>query len=194
MNGGAKPVALDNLWLGVYVRPIHPEFFTIWAKRIYKRPAYDAEFWLVGPGHLLTVIAGRDCITEALVPQNLQLPTRGLLRRWKIHREHDARLEFRGPLTYQSSFQVEQMPLEEYLAQEMDFLASASKGGVFCMFDKRGTASGVKGPAYARYRPGEAPFAYAMLQPGANAFMLHTFHGFPSERTILKTQTVVDIA
>ena len=193
MSSGAKPVALENLWLGVYVRPIHPEFFDIWARRVYKRPAYEAEFWLVGPGHLLTVMAGQDCITEILVPQKLLLPTRGLLRRWKIRREHDARLEFRGPLTYQMTFQVEHMLLEEYLEHEMDLLTSSSKGGVFCLFDDSGGPSAVKDSAHARHHPGEAPFAYAMLQPCANAFLLHTFHGFPAESTILKTQTVVDI-
>lgn len=185
----AKNTTVSDFWLGAYVRPIHPEFFRICARRAFRRPAYDAEFWLTDPGHVFTIVSNGSCITEILVRQGTELPKRGLLKRWELRREHDESFQLRGSFFYQVSYQVEQMSHKDYISQEQELRASALKEGVFRIFDDADASAA--GPLYGL---GKVPFAYALPEPRADAFLLQTFHGFPAERIILKTQTVIDVA
>jgi hypothetical protein len=138
------------------------------------------------------ILVGRDCITEILAPQGMELPKRGLLKRWQLRREHEEELRLRGRFVYQMSFQVEQMPMAEYLQLEAELRASSLEHGVFRGFAGRATAG--ESSSTMRWQPGEAPFAYALPESRSDAFLLQTFHGFPAEHTILKVQTVVDVS
>jgi len=105
------------------------------------------------------------------------LPRRGLARAIDVvgHREH--RLEARGPIVYHMAYQVDTESAETYLREVEELLASARQGHLF-----------IEEPQEAAKRP----FSYAVTEPRGRGLLVHTWHGFPAENTILKVQTLIE--
>jgi hypothetical protein len=177
MGTNNKQVAISDLKLSLYLRPLHPEFFEIRARRTFEQTGFDGYVWLLDSGHVITFIDGPNAISEVMAPRELELPKRGLVRTVDLAGEHDHRLETRGPVIYQMAYQVDQEVPDTYLREAEDLLASARQGHLF-----------TESPHEAAKRP----FSYAVPEPRGTGLLVHTWHGFPAENTILKTQTLIE--
>jgi len=210
MAQGERQTAVGDLRLSVFLRPLHPEFFTIRARRALESGAggFQAEVWLLDPGHVISFIAGEQAVTETIAPRDLALPKRGLVREIDLAGEREERFEARGTLVYQMAYQVDAAGPETYRREVEELLAGVRQAHLFA--ENAGDAAGRHGdspavkprqPATARAVPvpGACParvagraFSYAVPELRANSLLVHTWHGFPAEATILKTQTLIE--
>jgi len=177
MDTHSRQVAIADLRLSLFLRPLHPEFFVIRARRTFEQTGFDGCVWLLDSGHVITFIDGPNAITEVMAPRELELPKRGLVRTVDLVGEHEHRLETRGPIVYQMAYQVDNEGPQTYLREAEDLLASARQGHLF---------------AESAQEAAKRPFSYAVPEPRGTGLLVHTWHGFPAENTILKTQTLIE--
>src|SRR5436305_8014903 len=81
MSHRTKQRRSGGLTLLLYQRTLHPELFQILASEKVSRRAYEAETWLVEGGHVTTLAAGKNTLTEAGFTGGEEYPHRGLLQK-----------------------------------------------------------------------------------------------------------------
>jgi len=177
MDANERQVVVADLELRLYLRALHPEFFAIRSRRDFQHAAFQASVWLLDAGHAITFIDGPNAITEVIVPRQLELPKRGLVRTADLVGEHEHRFETHSPLVYHMAYQVDAEGPATYLREAEELLASARQGHLFTEETRE----------MAR-----RTFSYAVPEPQGNGLLVHTWHGFPNENTILKTQTLIE--
>lgn len=172
-----RQIAIADLRLSVYLRAVHPEFFTIRARRTFRHGSFEGQVWLLETGHVIMFVDGATAISEVMAPRELELPKRGLVRTLDLAGEREHRLEARGPVIYHMAFQVDVESAAQYLREAEELLASARQGHLF---------------AEPAQEAAKRPFSYAVPEPRGKGLLVHTWHGFPAENTILKTQTLIE--
>ncbi|MBE3099480.1 MAG: DUF2617 family protein [Planctomycetes bacterium] len=177
MDASERQLGVADLRLSLYLRTLHPEFFSIRARRQFSHATFTFEVWLLDVGHVVAFTDSGEAITEVIVPRDVELPRRGLARTLDLVGEHEHRLEARGPIIYHMAYQVDAQDAGTYLREAEELLASARQGHLF------NEAS----PEVAR-----RPFSYAVPEPKGRGLLVHTWHGFPAESTILRTQTLIE--
>jgi hypothetical protein len=179
MAANERQTAVGDLRLSVFLRPVHPEFFTIRVRRAFDAASggFQAEVWLLEPGHVIAFVDGEQAVTEVIAPRDLALPKRGLVRKIDLAGEREERFEARGPLVYQMAYQVDAAGPETYRRETEELLAGARQAHLFSE-----NVSDLAGRV----------FSYAVPELRANSLLVHTWHGFPAEATILKTQTLIE--
>jgi hypothetical protein len=177
MSTEGRQTAVADLRLSLYLRPLHPEFFDIRARQSFAQPTYRAQVWLLESGHVITFVSGPSALAEVIAPRGLELPTRALVRQIDLVGESEQRLEGRGPVLYTVVYHVDVQEPETYRLEAEELLGGARTGHLFA--EKPGTLA-------------QRPFGYAVPELRAASLLVHTWHGFPSEHTILKTQTLIE--
>jgi hypothetical protein len=177
MAAEEREIAVADLRLSIYLRALHPEFFEIRARRPFGHGSFEGDVWLLDSGHVITFVDGPTAITEVVAPRELELPSRGLARSVDLVGERDHRFETRGEIVYHMAYQVDTESPATYLREAEELLASARQGHLF-----------IESPHEAAKRP----FSYAVPEPKGNGLLVMTWHGFPAENTILKTQTLIE--
>ncbi len=181
MELGSVAQQSSELSLFLFDRPVHPELFRHYADYRVVQARYLAEVWIAGLNHVVTVRAGNRCLTEVIAADNELLPSRGLLTRFRLKGERD--LERRSPdgWHYMVSSQVELMDEPLYKSVHLDLVRHAARRGWF--------------QSYEQWAEGElAPFSYIDHEARDGEFHVHAFHAFPAERTIVKTQSIFELA
>lgn len=169
-----------DLGLLLYDRPLHPELLPHFADYRLTQTRYVAHIWICGLGHVVTVSAGNRCLAEVIAVDSDDLPTRGVLTRFKLKGERD--LERRAPegWSYMISTQVEQMDEPLYKSVHTDLVRHAIKRGCFYQYDQ--------------WSDGDlSPFTYIDYEARDAEFHVHAFHTFPQERHVVKTQTIFEL-
>jgi len=175
--GRERQTAVSDLRLSVYLRALHPEFFQIHASRDFQGLAFGGQIWLIEGGHVVVFVDGPDAVSEVVAPKGLELPKRGLARTADLAGAREHHLEARGTLLYQMAYQVDVCAAGRYVREAEDLLASARSGHVYAEEPRKG--------------PGRA-FSYAVPEPKGRGLIVHVWHGFPAEHTILRTQTLIE--
>ncbi len=177
--GGGVQLASD-LTLFLYDRPIHPELFRHFADYRVNQFRYHADIWIVGLGHVVTVTSGTRSLVEVIVGENCVLPTRGVVTRFKMKGERDVDRRTTEGWHYMVSTQVEPMDEPLYKSVHQDLVRHAAKRGWLVNYD--------------HWADGDlAPFSYLDHEARDAEFHIHAFHAFPAERTMVKTQTIIEL-
>jgi hypothetical protein len=177
VDASERQTGVADLRLSLYLRTLHPEFFNIRAKREFSHATFNFEVWLLEVGHVITFVDSGEAIAEVIVPRDAELPRRGLARTLDLVGEHEHRLEARGPVVYHMAYQVNVEGPGTYLREVEELLASARQGHLFTEETREAA---------------RRPFSYAVPEPRGRGLLVHTWHGFPAESTILKTQTLIE--
>jgi len=178
----------SDMMMGLYTRSIHPEFFRIFASRSYKAPEYEAQLWITGLSHVLMVTrtgslgAKEACITEIIGPADVDLPQRGLVETLPLKGNDESRFELRNGFRYHIGFETETFSDDDLFATVYDDLRNqGATEGLSCEYRLEGVQRRLW------------PLAMTMPSHARGGFLLHAFHVFPDHRTILKTQTLVEV-
>jgi hypothetical protein len=172
-----RQTAVADLRLSVYLRPIHPEFFDIRARKVFSRARFDAELWLLAPGHVVSLTSGDCGVTEVIAPRDVELPRRGVVRQVDLGGDREHRLETRGPVLYTIVYEIHPEPPETYRKEAEELLAGARQSDLYSEMG---------------HDVATRAFSYAVPELRADSLLVHTWHGFPAENTILKTQTLIE--
>lgn len=173
---------VKSLVFQVYTRPLHPELFEVLSTQQVKKLGHDARVLLTSKGHVITWTSQGRFLTEVLSTTEAELPG----NRWvdlKPHLGHapvtkmlPTQLKLPG-VTYQACFSSETVSDAVFFELHDEILADSRKRGLLC---KMPTNCGL--PA----------LGFVILEGRPGCLLTHTFHTFPEERTVIKSQSLIE--
>ena len=170
------PVA--ELVFQLYARPLHPELFDILTVRKFQCDNYELRVWITRTGHVITWENEDGLLTE-VADANQAFSDKRRLLHYHMRGEHSGRFVCCHDVVYQMSFQVEKLPEEIYLHVHDEILADSSKRGILHNFQPN-------------HRLAVAPLGYVVVEPRPQCLFFTTFHTFPEENTVIKSQTLIE--
>ncbi len=174
--------SVAGLRFSLYQRPLHPELFQIYHDHRVVKEQYEAQIWITGCTHVIGFYHGGHSLLEVTADASATLPSRGLLAQMPFRGEkvHDCRQD--GAIRYMMNFQVETMSAMLYAKTHHDLARSGSKRGIFVPY-----------PEWMSRTP-LTPFSYVDFTPKPTELHVFAFHAFPEDLTIVKTQSIFEIA
>jgi hypothetical protein len=173
--------AVSDLVFQVYNRPLHPEFFDILATRKVQHEKGEILVHITRTGHVISWQDAVQCITEVTAASDQEMPESHRLLSHRLRGEHHGIQRRCGKVRYQASFQVEVLPLEIFLHIHDEIRADGQKRGLFHDFQPN-------------HRLGIAPLGFITVEARPGCLFLTTFHTFPSENTVVKSQSLIERA
>jgi hypothetical protein len=173
-----RPPVCD-LVFQLYGRPLHPELFDILAVRTIHREDYDLVVRITRTGHVISWENADVHLTEVTAAAAQDLPERRRLLHFRLRNEYSTNLACAHGIHYQTSFQVEVLPPEIFLHVHEEILTDGSKRGLLHNF-----------PSHSRLAIAPLGFISAEARPGC--LFLSSFHTFPNENTVVKTQSLIE--
>jgi len=172
--------SLSELGFYLYHRPLHPELFNIYSSRQFFQGDYEVLIWVTGCSHVVSVFYNNDCMTELICPPEQMLPKRGLIDQFAFRGEKSHQCSWSDDFGYMMNFQVETMSTNLFRRCHADLAKAGKKRGMLVPF-----------PQWAR---GDlVPFSYLDYEARQDELQLHTFHAFPEQQTVLKTQSLFSL-
>ncbi len=169
---------VSELVFQLYGRPLHPELFDILCARRFQRPGYDLRIWITRSGHVMTW-ENEDVLLTEIADTDQALSDKRRLLRYRLRGEHSGKLACCHGVEYQMSFQVETLAEDIYLHVHDEILADGARRGILHQFP-------------ASHRLAIAPLGYVVVDARPQCVLVTTFHTFPDENTIVKSQTVIE--
>jgi len=163
----------------LYGRPLHPELFDILAVRTVQREDYQLTVRITRTGHVLSWENADVHLTEVTAAADQDLPEKRRLLGGRVRGEQSRNLKCAHGINYQMTFQVEVLPPEIFLHVHDEILADGGKQGLLHNFQPH-------------HRLALAPLGYIAVESRADCLFLSSFHTFPDEHTVLKTQSLIE--
>lgn len=167
-----------------YTRPLHPELFQIRARERVQKLGHDVTVQLTATGHAVVWYAQGRFLTEVLTAEDILLPGNRLFEyrlqpgSGPIHRNVPARGEQPG-FCYQACFQTETLPWPEFRRVHDEIEADARKRGMLVRLPQKRSKTC-------------PPLGFIVLEGHPACILLHAFHTFPDERTVVKSQSLIE--
>ncbi len=173
---------VSSLRFYLYDRPLHPELFDIYHDHQLAKPGYEAQIWVTGCTHVIGFYRDKESLVEVTADLQLSLPHRGRLRElpFRGERAHDCKRV--NGINYMMNFQVERMSPMVYTRTHHELARHGAKRGLFVPF-----------PTWMTHPP-LTPFSYIDYEARSNSLHVFTFHAFPDDLTIVKTQSIFELA
>jgi hypothetical protein len=168
-----------DLVFQLYGRPLHPELFDILAVRRIQREDYELTLRITRTGHVVSWENRDVYLTEVAAASEQELPERRRLLSYRLRGEHNANLACAHGIHYQSSFQVEALAPDIFLHIHDEILADGDKRGLLHNFQPN-------------HRLSLAPLGFIAAEARPGCLIISTFHTFPDEHTVVKSQTLIE--
>lgn len=181
MSNRTKQRRMGGLTLLLYQRTLHPELFRILASEQVTRRAYEADIWLVEGGHVISLTAGKNTLTEVIVTKSEPMTDRGLLlstpcRGEKYHEDTY------GNIRYMISTQEEQMTQTLYDAMKHEISSYAAKRELM-------TADSTSAP-----KQDTGGFLSVLdIERRSHELLVQSFHLFDENQMVIKTQAIIEV-
>jgi hypothetical protein len=163
----------------LYDRPLHPELFDTLSLRTVRRDDYELTVLITRTCHVITWQTRRGHLTEVTADEELPLPAHRASYQQRVRGEHCATVALGPALSYQSSFQVETLPQEIFLHVHDEILRDGAKRGLLHNFQPN-------------HRLALAPLGFVTVETWAGHLLFSSFHTFPDEHTVVKTQSLIE--
>lgn len=167
-----------DLVFHLYGRPVHPEFFEILAERKVRREDYELSVRITRTGHVISFENRHMHLTEVTAGDQ-PLPEKRRLLEYRLRNEQTGKVLCAGGISYQMSFQVETLPQEIFFHVHDEILADGGKRGLLHNFQPN-------------HRLSLAPLGFVSIEGRPGCLCLSTFHTFPDEYTVVKTQSLIE--
>jgi hypothetical protein len=171
--------AVGDLVFQLYGRPLHPELFDILAVRTIRRDDYQLTVRITRTGHVISWENPDVYLTEVTAAANQDLPQRRRLLHYRLRNEQNGRLVCAHGIHYEMSFQVEVLSPDIFLHVHDEIVTDGSKRGLLHNFP-------------ANHRLAVAPLGFVSAEARPGCLILSTFHTFPTESTVVKTQSLIE--
>lgn len=170
---------VSDLVFQLYGRPLHPELFDILAQRKIQRADYELTVWITRTGHVLSWSNADVILTEVTAAAEQDLPQKRRLLHYRLRGEHTGQLAAAHGIHYQTSFQVEVLPAEIFVHVHEEILNDGAKRGLLHNFP-------------AHHRLSLAPLGFVSVESRAGCLFVSSFHTFPDEYTVVKSQSLIE--
>ena len=180
MNIGQKQ-NVSTLRFYLYDRPLHPELFDIYHDCQVQKKTYEAQIWVTGCAHVIGFYRDRQSLVEVTADSTAMLPQRGRILELPFRGERDHECTRVGGIRYMMNFQVEPMRPAVYSKTHHELARMGARRGLFVPFPMWMARS-------------LTPFTYIDYDAKPNELHVFTFHAFPDDLTIVKTQSIFELA
>ncbi|MBN1490565.1 MAG: DUF2617 family protein [Phycisphaerae bacterium] len=180
MELGQTLQRVGDMQFFLYRRALHPELFHIHQERRIESRRYHANLWIVGLTHAVTVQADDRIITELTADDHELLPEAGRVTTFRFRGERDHTERFDDGMRYILSTQVEKLSPNLFNATHRDLVRYGANRGMFLAFQEW-TDNGPE------------PFTFLDYEVRDKELHIQSFHAFPADHTILKTQSIFEI-
>jgi hypothetical protein len=178
VSSGRSLVA--DLTFKVFNRAIHPDWFATREFRRVEHPGYEADLRIIDGGHALVFRCGSIRLTEILSGPETRLPEAGLLFHSHLRHERSTTLRPGGTIEYQSCLEVEQVDIEIFRHLCEEIRLDGSRERLFHHF---------RSPN----RLAPEPISHVLCTPRVNDLSIQSFHTFPDECAIVRTQSLFEL-
>jgi hypothetical protein len=168
-----------DLIFQLYARPLHPELFEILAVRRIQRRDFSLSLQITRTGHVITWDSRDVCLTEVTAACDQLLPEKRRLLHCRMRGERTGKIDCAHGVCYQMSYQVESMQPEIFRHTHDELLADGQKRGLLHNFQPN-------------HRLTVAPLSLIAAESRPDYLVLSTFHTFPAEHTVVKSQTLIE--
>jgi len=179
MNGLIVRPRVSDLAFRTYDRVLHPELFASAATRRIAKPGYTLEVKIVPSGHVLEWCCKRGELTEWITSLDERLPEVGRRIAFPFQPERSGRCELPCGIEYQVCTQVEILPPEVFVHVHQELVEDGAKRGLLFHFQPH-------------RRLGLSPLGFVAIEPLPRGLAVSSFHTFPDELTIVKTQSLIE--
>ncbi len=171
--------AVADLVFQVYGRPLHPELFEVRAYRQIRQSDFELTVRITQTGHVISWENPDVFLTEVTAAAEQELPLKRRLLHHRLRSEHCDSLTCAHGVHYQTSFQVEVLPPELFAHVHDEILCDGSKRGLLHHF-------------HSGNRLALAPLGFVTAEFRPGCLFLSSFHTFPGEYTVVKTQSLIE--
>lgn len=169
---------VHELVFQLYRRPLHPELFEAVAQERVRRCDFEAQVRITPTGHAISWFRPPDFfLTELLCVASDELPMWEVFRH-RLAAEHHAQAEPWPGVRYQASFQVEVLPAHLFRQVHEELLSDGRRRGLLYRFP-----DDLHSPE---------PLGFVTMDGRAGLQLIHTFHTFPEECTVVKSQSLIE--
>lgn len=175
-----RPKVAD-LVFQLYGRALHPELFELCATRTVDRGGYTATIAITTAGHLITWRKDGLTLSEVAAAASHPLPQKRRLLSHRIAGERSDRMECRGGICYQTCFQLETVAPDVFWGFQQELAVEGSKHGLLHRFEAGG-------------RMALGALSLVTLETRARSLLVQSFHTFPDDHAIVKTQSLFESA
>jgi hypothetical protein len=162
----------------LYGRPLHPELFAVYDSRRVSRGNYDAKIDITSAGHVVTWRYGGITLTEVAASAHHPLPQTRRLMCYSLKGQRSDRVECRGGIRYEMSFQLEPVDPEVFWTFQQELAEDGMRNGMLHKFDASG-------------RIALGALSYINVEVYTRRLHIQAFHTFPDDCAIVKSQSMI---
>jgi hypothetical protein len=171
---------VGELVFQLYGRSLHPELFEICEQRVVERGEYQATIAITSAGHLVTWRRAGLTMTEVCTSAHSPLPQKRRLLSYKLKGERSDRVECRGGVTYEMSFQLETVDPEVFWTFQQELALEGERNGMLHRFDSNG-------------RLATGALSYVHVGTRSRSLLVQAFHTFPEDCALVKSQSLFEV-
>ncbi len=169
-----------ELTFQLYGRSLHPELFQTHKSQALQRGGYSAKIDITSEGHVVTWRYAGLTLTEVAASAQHPLPQRRRLLAYRLRGERSDRVECRGGIVYQTSFQLETVPPDIFWIFQQELAVDSLRRGLLHRFDASG-------------RMAMGALSYVNVETRNHSMIVHAFHTFPDDYAIVKSQSLFEL-
>lgn len=164
----------------LYGRPLHPELFQTHQTRSVQRGGYEARIDITSAGHLVTWRYEGLTLTEVCTAAHHPLPQKRRLVSYPLRGQRNDRVECRGGVTYQMSFQLEPVEPDLFWTFQQELGFDGGRQGMLQTFEASG-------------RMALGALSYIHVETRNRSLLVQAFHTFPDDCAIVKSQSLFEL-
>ena len=164
----------------LFGRALHPELFEVYKARGISRGDYAAHIGITSAGHIVTWRYRGLTLTEVACSAQHPLPERRRLLSYRLKGQRSDKVECRGGITYQMSFQLETVTPDVFWTFQEEITREGEREGLLHTFDSSG-------------RMAIGALSYISVETRQRSLLVQAFHTFPDDYAIVKTQSVFEL-
>jgi len=170
---------VSDLVFQLYGRPLHPELFETLAVRKIQHNGAELIVRVTRTGHVISWDCRDLHLTEIAAAADSSLPETRRLLHHKLRGEQSDSVSCCPGVNYQISFQVETLSPEVFQHVHDEILIDGGKRGLLHNFQPH-------------HRLAISPLGFVTAEARAGCLFLSSFHTFPDELTVVKTQSLIE--
>ncbi len=163
----------------LYRRALHPELFHIYLEKHIEYSNFQADIWIVGLSHLVTIQSNGTLITELTASPSELLTDRNLVTQFRFRGERDFQYRFSENMRYIFSSQIEETTEHIFRTTYRDLQGYAMRKGLYVPYEQWETN-------------GLVPFSFIDYEMRQYELHIHAYHAYPGEWRFLRTQSIFE--
>jgi hypothetical protein len=174
----SRPPVADLVFQG-FEKPLHPEFICSYASEKFEREGYRLQLYLLRGGHVVEWRLGSSCMVEVLSDSKQAIPEPGPLFAHRLAGERGEQFRPSPLVTYSTRFGVERTAPEIFYQMDGELRDQSQKTGILRHLSLND-------------RLGLSPLSFVELEARPRSLIIKTWHTFPCEYAIVRSNTLIE--